>query len=186
MPATAAGSLGDLYMSEAEYKRRFEAKRVGQKRERESRALAAPQRPNPREVWSDAENALLATLMAKGLFAYQMVEHFPTKTMKQIRGRAGTINNSNREGGLSGLGLQMSERIEPDPQALAERAVREDAEAEPVVYLNPNHSLLGDPSPARLATARKLQAEAAQRTPYLGGWRPNGCIVRSTRFRGGG
>lgn len=151
-----AGSLGDIYMSETEVKRRYDARIGGQRTGRKPR----------NGVWSEAETDLLIELMAQGLFAHQMRDRFPLKTLKQVRGKCGVINNTCRIGGLSGLGLQLADGTQADPDALAERNARLDTEDDPTVYLNPNFTLLGDPSPARWALARQ-QDEVIARKPSV-------------------
>lgn len=119
--------------------------------------------------WTPEQNARIKDLIANGQTTSMMTEAFPDKALNQICNKYKQITEKRAKGTQTyiGLGLSVGKGIKPSPAAVAERDARIEAELAAQTHLDPNHALLGDPSPARLALARRLQAEREPPPPTL-------------------
>lgn len=147
-----------------------EAARARQSRYREKKrreaAIARGVDPDslpgrPATVWTKEMRNALHLLWEAGHKPQQIFRagHFPGVSVKQIKGKCQYFKESqdSQPGSHQALGLQVGVAgPPPDPAQIAERNERVSAEVEANLWDDPNHRLLGDPSPQRLAVARHL------------------------------
>lgn len=142
--------------------------RAAKRREkREAEGKPAPRKlaGAPVSVWTPEMVERLKVLIAEGRKAADIFNtgEFPGLSKAAIKGRfQGLIHKADRRGGCQGLGLNIGQSGgEPDWGQVDERDERVNSERD--LKLDPNHVLLGDPSPARLAVARDLDGRRSPR-----------------------
>lgn len=129
-------------------------------RERQAaKRLARGGRPR-HSIWSRDELVLMKQLRDQGLRPLAMHPHFPGKTYEQISNKSRhMIRPEYVNYKALGLGLGLGCGPVPTFEQLEDRAAIQAAELDESHYRNPNVILLGDPSPTRVAIARRLQAD---------------------------
>jgi hypothetical protein len=123
-------------------------------------------------LWNAQELAIFKDLFDHGSTPMYMMPHLPGKTYAQILRRYRTIKEAKRMQMNAGipvrfLGLHLGDIGRPTEEMLADRDARQDAEYAQGLESDPNHVILGDPSPQRLALARAADEAAKPRKPTL-------------------
>lgn len=169
--ASGGGSAFEVVEAARARQSRYRAKK------RREQAIARGLDPDrlvgrPPTVWTPEMRAALHVLWEAGHKPPQIFRagHFPGVSIKQIKGKCQYFKESqdSKPGSHQALGLQVGVAgPPPDPAQIAERDERVNAEVEADLWNVPNHRILGDPSPQRLAVARALDRDGRARSSQV-------------------
>lgn len=114
-------------------------------------------------VWTPAETEHIKACLAKGMRLHQIVVAIPTKNARQIGTKIQSMGQSAKhtDGMTPHGGGGMKPISKPSPALIEERDDVLNADYAGLVHLDPNISVLGDPSPARRALLDRRRAAAA-------------------------